>query len=161
LEEWRHPLRRKKVVERKAQGPTSKGSLTKPCRRRTEHDRLGQTVAQGLADRIQRLKDASISAIIKKAESEKKRPDLTALLDIIQLANADKLVDVMTDDLAGFLGQLLRDANIVQESILLGPIVEQIGAIEELAVFLRAAKLHGIRKSGAPSGRFAYGVEGI
>ena len=69
--------------------------------------------------------------ILKQAEGEKKRSDLTALLEIIQLANADKLADVMTDDLAGLLGQLLREANIVQESIVLGPIVKQIGAIEE------------------------------
>ena len=61
-----------------------------------EHDRLSQAVAQGLADRLQRLKDASISTVLKGAASEKNRPDLKALLEIIQLANADKLAGVMT-----------------------------------------------------------------
>ena len=52
-------------------------------------------------------------------------------MKVIQLASADKLADVMTDDLASFLRQLLQEANIVQESIALGPILQQIGAIEE------------------------------
>jgi hypothetical protein len=95
------------------------------------YDRLARGVSQGLADRFQRLKDASISTILRKAGAEKKRADLTTLLEIIQLADAEKLADVMTEDLAMFLRQLLQEANIAQESVALPPIIEQIGAIED------------------------------
>ena len=37
----------------------------------------------------------------------------------------------MTDELAAFLRQVLQEANIVQESVTLGPILQQLGAIEE------------------------------
>jgi hypothetical protein len=96
-----------------------------------DHERLSQVLSQGLADRFQRFKDASISTILKKADAEQQRGDLKSLLQIIQLANADKLADVMTEDLAAFLRKLLHDENIVQESISLGPILQEIGAIEE------------------------------
>ena len=83
-----------------------------------EHDGIAQSIAQGLADRLQRLKDASISAILKKADGEQGRPDLKALLEIIQLANADKLAGVMTDDLAAFLRQLLQECQLASVNIL-------------------------------------------
>jgi hypothetical protein len=96
-----------------------------------EHDQLAKSVQQGLADRFQRLKDASIATVLKKANEDKDRADLKALLEIIQLADAEKLAGVMTKELADFLRQLLQDANIVQESVALAPILQQIGAIEE------------------------------
>jgi hypothetical protein len=96
-----------------------------------DYERLSQVLSQGLADRFQRFKDASIAAILKKADAEQKRGDLKALLQIIQLANADKLAEVMTEDLAAFLRKLLHDDNIVRESVSLKPIVQEIGAIEE------------------------------
>ena len=52
-----------------------------------EYERIVTSQSRkGLADRFQRLKDASISIILEKAEGKKKRPDLKALLEIIQLA---------------------------------------------------------------------------
>jgi len=69
--------------------------------------------------------------VLKKANEDKDRADLKALLEIIQLADAEKLAGVMTKELADFLRQLLQDANIVQESVALAPILQQIGAIEE------------------------------
>ena len=68
-------------------------------------------------------------------------PDLKLLIEIIQIANADKLVEVITDDLVAFLRQLLQEANIVQESVELGPIIQQIGAIEEDRVEEALSKL--------------------
>ena len=123
-----------------------------------EHDDLAQSIAQGLADRLQRLKDASISAILKKADGEQSRPDLKALLDIVQLANADKLADVMTDDLAAFLRQLLRDENIVQESVALAPILQQIGAIEEDRVDEAVSKFTSLLKNAIKDAKAKHGT---
>lgn len=106
-----------------------------------DYDRLDQTVGQGLADRIQRLRDTSIAVILKKSAENNQRADLKLLIEIIQIANADKLVDVITDDLIAFLRQLLQEANIVQESVELGPIIQQIGAIEEDRVDEALSKL--------------------
>ena len=76
-----------------------------------------QLVASGLADRFQRFKDAAISSILKKAAEQGDRPDLTKLLEIVQLTNADALAGVLTDDLVDFLRKLLYDENLVQEEI--------------------------------------------
>ena len=106
-----------------------------------EHERLMRVIEQGLADRIQRLKDASIAAILKKAAEEGRRPDLGTLIEIIHLADADRLAAVITDDLAAFLRTLLQEANIVHETIALGPILARIGAIEEERVEEKMAEL--------------------
>jgi hypothetical protein len=97
----------------------------------TEVAKLTGLVASGLADRFQRFKDAAISTILKKAAEQGDRPDLTKLLEIVQLTNSDALAGVMTDDLVDFLRKLLYDENLVQEEIQLGPIVSDVGAIEE------------------------------
>jgi hypothetical protein len=86
-------------------------------------------VEHGLADRFQRFKDATISAALKKAAGS--QPGLPQLLDVIQLADADRLADVLTEELVAFLRQLLYDENRVDEQINVGPLVRQIGAIEE------------------------------
>ena len=122
------------------------------------HDRLAQAVTQGLTDRLQRLKDASISAILKKADGEQGRADLKALLEIIQLANADKLADVMTDELAKFLRQLLQEANIVQESVSLAPILQKIGAIEEDRVDEAVSKFTGLLKNAIKDAKARHGA---
>jgi hypothetical protein len=93
--------------------------------------RLTALVASGLTDRFQRFKDAAISTILKKAAEQGGRPDLTKLLEIVQLTNSDALAGVLTDDLVDFLRKLLYDENLVQEEIQLGPIVSDVGAIEE------------------------------
>jgi hypothetical protein len=96
-----------------------------------EVEKLTALVASALADRFQRFKDAAIGSILKKAAEKGDRPDLTKLLEIVQLANADALAGVLTDDLVDFLRKLLYDENLVQEEISLGPIVSDVGAIEE------------------------------
>jgi hypothetical protein len=96
--------------------------------------RLTALVSQGLADRFQRFKDAAIAAILTKAAAEKKKPGLDELLDIIQLADADRLVGVLNDDLVAFLRQVLYDENLVDEQLSLAPILQQIGAIDETRV---------------------------
>jgi hypothetical protein len=73
----------------------------------------------------------SLGAILKKAAAEKQHDGLKALVEIIQVANADKLADVMTEELVSFIRQLLYDENLVQESVALAPILEQVGAVEE------------------------------
>ena len=93
--------------------------------------KLTALVGSGLADRFQRFKDAAIGTILKKAAEKGDRPDLTKLLEIVQIANADALAGVLTDELVDFLRKLLYDENLVQEEIQLGPIVSDIGAIEE------------------------------
>lgn len=93
--------------------------------------KLTALVASGLADRFQRFKDAAISTVLKKAAEQGDRPDLTKLIEIVQLTNSDALAGVLTDDLVDFLRKLLYDENLVQEEIQLGPIVSDVGAIEE------------------------------
>ncbi len=96
-----------------------------------EVTKLKSVVTAGLADRLQRFKDAAIGAILKQAAEKDGRADLAKLLEIIQVATADSLAGVMTDDLVEFLRKLLYDENLIQEEVPLGPIVQQVGAIEE------------------------------
>jgi hypothetical protein len=96
--------------------------------------RLTALVSHGLADRFQRFKDAAIAAILTKAAAEKKKPGLDELLDIIQLADADRLAGVLNDDLVAFLRQVLYDENLVDEQLPLAPILQHIGAIDETRV---------------------------
>ena len=96
--------------------------------------RLTALVSQGLTDRFQRFKDAAIAAILTKAAAEKKKPGLDDLLDIIQLADADRLAGVLNDDLVAFLRQVLYDENLVDEQLPLAPILQQVGAIDETRV---------------------------
>jgi hypothetical protein len=124
----------------------------------SDHDLLAQIITKGLADRFQRLRDASISAILKEADGENNRPDLRALLQIIQLANAEKLVDVMTEDLASFLRQLLKEANIVQESVALAPILQQIGAIEEDRVDEAISKFTSLLRNAIKDAKAKHGT---
>ena len=93
--------------------------------------KLKNVVAAGLADRFQRFKDATIGAILKQAAENEGRADLQKLMEIIQLANMDLLVSVITEELVEFLRKLLYDENLIQEEVPLGPIVQLIGAIEE------------------------------
>jgi hypothetical protein len=110
-------------------------------------DHLSSLIGQGLADRIQRLKDASIAAILKKAADESHRADLNSLLEIIQIADADKLVGVITDDLVTFLRKLLQEANIVHETVALQPILNQIGAVEEERIEESLSKLTSLLRT--------------
>jgi len=123
-----------------------------------EGDRLAQAVAQGLADRIQRLKDASIAAILQKAAEDGRRADLTVLMNVIRLADADKLVGVITDDLVAFLRQLLQEANIVHESVALGPILDQIGAIEEERVEEAVSRLASLLTKAIKDAKAKHGA---
>ncbi len=81
-----------------------------------------------------RRKDASIATILKKAATEGKESGLQELLDIIQLADADRLAGVLNDDVVAFLRKVLYDKNLVDEQVLLGPILQQVGPIEETRV---------------------------
>ncbi len=122
------------------------------------HDRLAQAVARGLVDRLQHLKDASISTVLKKADGEQGRADLKALLEVIQSADADKLVGVISDELAAFLRQLLQEANIVQESVALGPTIQQIGAIEEDRVDDAVSKLTSLLRNAFKDAKAKHGA---
>jgi len=85
---------------------------------------LTALVSQGFADRFQRFKDAAIAAILAKAAAEKKKPGLAELLEIIQVADADRLAGVLNDDLVAFLRQVLYDENLVDEQLSLAPILQ-------------------------------------
>jgi hypothetical protein len=122
------------------------------------YDRLDQAVSQGLTDRIQRLMDTSIAVILKKAADDNQRADLKLLIKIIQIANADKLVEVITDDLVAFLRRLLQEANIVQESVELGPIIQQIGAIEEDRVDEAMSKLTALLTKAVKDAKAKHGT---
>lgn len=124
----------------------------------SEYDHMNQAVTQGLADRFQRLKDASISVVLGNAERKKDRPDLTALLEIIQLADAEKLANVMTDVLAAFLRQLLQEANIVQETIEIAPILQQIGPIEEDRVDEAISKFTSLLRNAIKDAKAKHGT---
>ena len=64
-------------------------------------------------------------------DTEQNTPGLKELLQIVQLANADKLSGVLTEELVAFLRKLLHDENRVHEEVALEPILQQIGPIEE------------------------------
>jgi hypothetical protein len=128
------------------------------CLPNSDYDRIAQTVTQGLKDRFQRLKDASISVVLAKAESKKSRSDLTALLEIIQLADAEKLANVMTEDLAAFLRQLLQEANIVQETIEIAPMLQQIGPIEEDRIDEAISKLSSLLRNAIKDAKAKHGT---
>jgi hypothetical protein len=74
------------------------------------------------------------------------------------LANADKLAGVMTDELAAFLRQLLQEANIVQESVTLAPILQQIGAIEEDRVDEAVSKFTSLLKNAIKDAKAKHGT---
>jgi hypothetical protein len=103
-------------------------------------ERLTRNVAQGLADRFVRFKDATVVSVLKKASSSG-QPGLGELLNIIQLADADRLADVLTDELVSFLRQLLYDENLVDEQINVAPMLQDVGAIEENRVEEALAQL--------------------
>jgi hypothetical protein len=96
-----------------------------------ELQRLTTLTSQGLDDRFLRFKDATISAILRNAAEKNRKAGLKELLDIIQLANSDKLANLLNDDLVAFLRKTLHDENLVSEQVSLVPIVQQVGAIEE------------------------------
>lgn len=121
-------------------------------------DRIAQAITQGLGDRIQRLKDASIAAILKKAADDSKRDDLKSLLEIIQIADADKLVGVITDDLVTFLRKLLQEANIVHETVALQPILDQIGAVEEERIEESLSKLASLLRTAIKNAKAKHGA---
>lgn len=98
---------------------------------REEFDRLTATVAQGLDDRFERLKDPSILLILKKLAAEKQHDGLKALLEIIQVATADRLTEVITEEFVSFLHRLLYDESIVYEKVALASILKHVGAIDE------------------------------
>jgi len=87
-------------------------------------------VGAGLTDRMQRLRDGVVAAAIAAANKSPTSPELRALVEIVESASPEKLADAASDDLISALRQILREANIVQESISLGPILKQVGAIE-------------------------------
>ncbi len=112
-----------------------------------ECDRQFQLLSQGLNDRIQRLKDASIASILSKAVGDTGRADLKSLLEIIQIADADKLVGVITDDLVAFLRKLLQEANIVHETVALKPLLDKLGAIEDGRIDEALASLNSLLRT--------------
>jgi hypothetical protein len=96
-----------------------------------ELERLTTLVSQGLEDRFLRFKDATISTILRRAVEKDQKTGLKELLEIIQLANSDKLANLLNDELVAFLRKTLYDENLVSEQVSLAPILQQVGAIEE------------------------------
>jgi hypothetical protein len=123
----------------------------------TEAAKLKQLVATGLADRFQRFKDATIGAILHKAAEADGRADLKSLLEMIQLSKLDSLATVLTDDLVAFLRKLLYDENLVQEEILLGPIVQAVGAIEEDRIDEAVEKFAGLLRKAVKDAKAQHG----
>jgi hypothetical protein len=77
---------------------------------------------------MQRFKDAAVHAILQQAADS--RPDLKTLLQIIQAANADKLVGLLTEDLLEFLRQLLQEQNLAQVEVSVADLLDQLGAVD-------------------------------
>jgi hypothetical protein len=93
-----------------------------------EASTLQTRVNGGIADRIQRFKDAAITAILQKAADGK--PEIKTLLDVIAAANAGKLVEILTDELVEFIRKLLQEQNMAQVEVGLSDILDEIGAID-------------------------------
>ena len=123
-----------------------------------ECDRQTHLTGQGLTDRFQRLKDASIAAILKKAADNSNRADLKSLIKIIQIADADKLAGVITDDLIAFLRKLLQDANIVHETVVLRPLLDKVGVIEEERIEESLATLTRLLRTAIKDAKAKHGA---
>jgi hypothetical protein len=119
--------------------------------------KLATVVNQGLSDRMFRFKDAAISSILKRAADEGKQPGLTELLEIIQVANSDKLADVLTDELVAFLRRVLYDESIVSETIPLAPIVRQVGAIDQSRISEALEKITSLLSKAFQDARAKHG----
>ena len=65
----------------------------------------------------------------------------------------------MTDDLASFLRQVLQEANIVQETIELAPILQQIGAIEEDRVDEAISKFTSLLRNAIKDAKAKHGAD--
>jgi hypothetical protein len=91
-------------------------------------DSLQRRVAEGIADRMRRFKDAAITTILQQAAHGK--PEIKHLLDVITAANADKLVDVLTEELVDFIRKLLQEQNLAQVEVSITDILNEVGAIE-------------------------------
>ncbi len=89
---------------------------------------LKARVNQGITDRIQRFKDAAITSILQKAADSK--PEIKTLLEVIAVADAGKLVEILTDELVEFIRQLLQEQNLAQVEVGLSDILDEIGAID-------------------------------
>lgn len=89
---------------------------------------LQTRVDNGIADRIQRFKDAAIAAILKQAGDGK--PEIKTLLKVIAAADAGKLVEILTDELVEFIRKLLQEQNLAQVEVGLSDILDEIGAID-------------------------------
>jgi hypothetical protein len=89
---------------------------------------LQTRVTNGIADRIQRFKDAAITAILQKAADGK--PEIKTLLEVIAAADAGKLVELLTDELVEFIRKLLQEQNLAQVEVGLSDILDEIGAID-------------------------------
>jgi len=89
---------------------------------------LQARVSGGIADRIQRFKDAAITAILQKAADGK--PEIKTLLEVIAAADAGKLVEILTDELVEFIRKLLQEQNLAQVEVGLSDILDEIGAID-------------------------------
>jgi hypothetical protein len=122
-----------------------------------EAGKLKQLVATGLTDRFQRFKDATIGAILHKAAEADGRADLKSLMKMIQLSKLDSLESVLTDDLVAFLRKLLYDENLVQEEVLLGPIVQAVGAIEEDRIDEAVEKFAGLLRKAVKDAKAQHG----
>jgi len=87
---------------------------------------LANRVQAGIADRMQRFKDAAITSILQKSD----KPEIKTLLDVIAVANSDKLLDLLTDELIAFIRKLLQEQNLAQVEVTLDDILDELGAIE-------------------------------
>ncbi|MCX6880254.1 MAG: hypothetical protein NTW21_41585 [Verrucomicrobia bacterium] len=85
-------------------------------------------VAEGIDDRMRRFKDAAITTILQQAAGGK--PEIKTLLDVITAANADKLVNVLTEGLVDFIRKLLQEQNLAQVEVSIADILNEVGAIE-------------------------------
>ena len=63
----------------------------------------------------------------------------------------------MTDELARFLGQLLQEANIVQECVALAPILEQFGPIEEDRIDEAISKFSSLLRNAIKDAKAKHG----
>jgi hypothetical protein len=69
----------------------------------------------------------------------------------------DSLETALTDDLVAFLRKLLYDENLVQEEVLLGPIVQAVGAIEEDRIDEAVEKFAGLLRKAVKDAKAQHG----
>ncbi len=92
---------------------------------------LRENLGKGFEERFYRFQDKTIFEVIQKAAESRKSAELKDFLDIVQVNDVPRLVEVLNEEFVKMLRKILFDETLVNEQISNGPIFRKIGPIED------------------------------